>query len=298
MAQQDAKIRIEVIRALVARHVVAATPLLLKAADDSDAAVRNESLRALGELAPSSALAGLSAVLVKTDDAGSRNEAANSLVSIANRDPDLDNRTEPILKAARASGGPAKFALLSALGRIGGRNALEAMRASVKDQDEKVRDAAIRALAEWPDASAAQDLLAMATSAKSETHQVLALRGYLRVCAIRADRPAAETAKMLITGLETAKRPDERRQALGALGQVPHIDALKAVVPCMNIDVLKEEAAVASVYIGYHIWNDHPEAAKAALEKAVAISKNDGIKQLAGEVLGRIEEKLKQAKSK
>jgi HEAT repeat protein len=296
MEQQDAKIRVEVIRAFSARHVVAATQSLLKAAEDTDGGVRNESLRALGELAPSNALAGVAAVLVRTTDAGTRNEAANALVNIANRDRDFDGRTDPILKALEASSGPAKFSLLSALGRIGGRNSLECMRAAVRDNDEKVREAAIRALAEWPDATAADDLLALAKSAAGETHQVIALRGYLRVCSIRSNRPAEQTAKMLIAGLEAAKRPDEKRQALGGLGQVPHILALRTVVPFMGNDAVKEEAAVATVYIGYHIWNGHPEDVKEAVRKAIAISKNEGLKQLANDVLGRIDEKLKASK--
>ena len=297
-AQQDAKTRLEVIRALAARHVVAATQSLLKAAGDADPAVRNESLRALGAVAPSSAMAGVAAVLVKTDDAGSRNEAANTLVNIANRDQDIDNRSGPILQAVQASSGPAKFALLGVLGRIGGQNSLKYMRDAVKDPDEKIRDAAIRALAERPDATAAQDLLALAKGAASETHQVLALRGYIRVCSIRTDRPAAETARMLIVGLETAKRPDEKRQALGGLSQVPHISALRAVVPCMESEALKEEAAIAAVYIGHYLCAEHPEAVKEAVEKAVAITKNEGIKQLANDVLSRVEQRLKETRPK
>jgi HEAT repeat protein len=298
MDQEVPKVRVEIIRVLVARHVVAATQSLLKAAEDADGGVRNEAIRALGELGPTSALAGVAAVLVKTADAGTRNETANALVNIANRDHDFDGRTEPILRALAASNGPAKFSLLSALGRIGGRNALQYMRAAVKDPDEKVRDAAIRALAEWPDASAAGDLLALAKTAATETHRVLALRGYIRVCSIRTDRPAADTAKMLIVGMETAKRPDEKRQALGGLAQVPHISALQAVVPCMADEALKEEAAVAAVYIGHYIWNDHPEAIRDAVQKAIAITRNEGIKQLANDVLRRVEEKLKEAKTK
>jgi HEAT repeat protein len=171
------------------------------------------------------------------------------------------------------------------------------MRAAVKDPDEKIRDAAIRALAEWPDAAAANDLLALAKSAATETHQVIALRGYLRVCSIRANRPAEETAKMLIAGLATAKRPDEKRQALGGLSQVPHILALQTVMPYLTDDAFKEEAAVATVYIGHHIWNDHPKVVKEAIQKAVAITRNEGLKQLANDVLDRIEKKLKETKS-
>jgi hypothetical protein len=103
---------------------------------------------------------------------------------------------------------------------------------------------------------------------------------------------------MLIVGLQTAKRPDEKRQALGGLAQAPHISALEAVVPFLANDAFKEEAAVAAIYLGSSLWNDHPQAVKEAVEKAVAISKNDGIKQWANDILSRVEQKLKEIRPK
>ena len=89
-------------------------------------------------------------------------------------------------------------------------------------------------MTEWPDATAAEDLLAVAKSAASETHRVLAIRGYIRVCRIRTDRPDAQRAKLLIAGLDAAARPEEKRQALGGLAEVRHLSALEAVVPCIR----------------------------------------------------------------
>jgi HEAT repeat protein len=298
MDETDPKTRVEAVRALSARHSVAATSALLKAAADVDASVRNESLKALGAVAPSDALPALAALLVNTEDDGIRNEAGNSLVKIANRDPDIERRSEPILQALGSSHGAARFSLLSVLGRIGGQKSLEGVRAAVKDSDEKVRDAAIRALCEWPDALAAEDLLAIAKSPAGETHQVLAIRGYIRVCSIRTDRPQAETAKLLATGLATAKRPEEKRQALGSLAEVRDILALKTVAPCMNDNALREEAASAAFRIGRDIWNDHPQAVKAAMRKVLEVSTNDGLKGEATEVLNHAEQKLREAGAK
>lgn len=294
VADLEPKIRVEAVRALAARHVVAATRALLKAAEDADGGVRNESLKALGVVASTDALEALAAVLVKTADDGSRNEAANALVSIAHRERDVEKRSEPILGALR----PARLSLLGVLGRIGGQKSLEAVRAAVRDNDEKVNDAAIRALAEWPDAAAAADLMAVATTAAGETHQVLAIRGYLRVCSIRTDRPEAETAKLLAAGLQAAKRPEEKRQALGGLAEVRHVLALQAVVPAMGHDALKEEAASAAVRIGRDIGERNPEAVKAAMQKVLEVSTNGDRKREAKEVLDRAEQKLKEARPK
>jgi HEAT repeat protein len=296
LTDKDAKIRVEAVRALAARHVVAATESLLKAVADADGDVRNESLKALGSVAPGEALPVLASMLEKSADDGIRNGAADALVRIANRVQDVETRCEPILQAAGSSGGPAKLSLLVVLGKIGGQKSLEYLRGAVKGSDEKVKDAAIRAMTEWPDATAAEDLLGIAKSAASETHRVLAVRGYIRVCCIRSDRPDAQRAKMLIAGLETAARPEEKRQALGGLAEVHQLAALQAVVPCIGDPALREEACYAAVRLGRDLWNDHPEAVRSALRKVLEVSKNDGLKREAKEPLERAEQKLKEAR--
>jgi HEAT repeat protein len=298
LADKIAKIRTEAVRSLAARHAVAATQALLHSAEDADAGVRNESLKALGLVGPTTALPGLAALLLKAEDAAFRSEAATALVSVANRDPDIEGRSEAVLKALGASGGPAKFALLGVLGRIGGQKSLEAVRAALKDQDEKVRDAACRALGEWPDAAAAADLLQLAKSAAGEDRQVQALRAYLRVCAIRTQRPAAETAKLLAAGLAVARRPDEKKLALSAFNEVRDIVALQAVVPCLSDPALTEEAACAAARIGHDIWPNYPEAVRAAMQKVLEVSKNEGFRREAQEALDQAERKLKEAKPK
>jgi HEAT repeat protein len=299
LGDQDPKIRVEAVRALAARTPCrSATSALLKTAEDADAGVRNESLKALGLGGPTAALPGLAALLLKTEDGGFRSEAANAMVSIANRDADIEGRSEAVLKALGASGGPAKFALLSVLGRIGGQKSLESVRVALKDQDEKVRDAACRALGEWPDAAAAADLLQLAKSAAGEDRQLQALRAYLRVCAIRTERPAAETAKLLAAGLAAARRPDEKKLALSAFNEVRDIVALQAVVPCLSDTALTEEAACAAARIGHDIWPNHPEAVQAAMQKVLEVSKNEGFRREAQEALDQAERKLKELKAK
>jgi HEAT repeat protein len=288
----DPRSRAEAARALASRHVVAATPTLLKTAMDADGGVRTESLKALGVVASSEALPALAGLLAKSEDDASRSEAANALVSIANRDDNIEARSEPILKALGASSGDARLWLLRVLGRIGGQQSLGAVRTAVKDNDAKVQDAAIRTLAEWPDATAAADLLGVVNSGANETQQVLAFRGYIRVCRIRTTRQEAETARMLAVGLAAAKRPDQKREALGGLAEVRDILALQAVLPCLDDNAVKEEAASAAARIGREICDQKPEAVKAAMQKVLDISSRDNVKRDAKETLDRAERKL------
>jgi HEAT repeat protein len=298
MDQPEPKVRAEAARALAARHVVAATAALLKASTDADANVRNEALKALGVVASSEMLAPLAAALAKIEDNGSRNEAAESLVSIANRSEDLEARSEPILKVLEASSGPARISLLAVAGRIGGQKSLAAVRAAVNDSDPKLQDAGIRALAEWPDASAASDLLAVVKGATNTTHQVLAFRGYVRVCRIRTGRPAAETATMLAAGLALAKRPDQKRDAIGALAEVRDLVALQTVESFLEDADAKREAASAAVRIGRDICDKNPAAVKAVMEKILTLTKDEGLLKDAREALARAERKLKDAAPK
>jgi HEAT repeat protein len=296
MGDSEPKTRAEAIRALAARHAVAATAALLKAASDADSTVRNEALKALGVVAAGDALARLAAVLVKTEDDGSRNEAANALVLIANRAADMEARAEPIAAALASSNGPARLSLLSVLGKIGGQKSLEAVRAAVKSSEAKVKEAGIRALADWPDALAAADLLDIVKTSAAENDQVVAFRGYVRVCRIRTTRPEAETARMLAAGLAVAKRADQKREALGGLAEARDILALQAVLPCIDDKDVREEAASAAVRIGRDICDRHPEAVKAAMEKVLAVSSSEHVKGQGKETLDRAEQRIKERK--
>jgi HEAT repeat protein len=290
LAGQEPKVRAEAIRALAARNVVAATPALLKAAEDAEPNVRNEAVHALGVMAPSDAMPGLTAVLVKTADDASRTEAANALVLIANRDRDVEGRAEPVLKAVASASGPAKHALLGVLGRIGGQKSLACVVAAVKDSDEKVKDAAIRALAEWPDATAAPELLAAYLGIADETQQAVAFRGYVRVC---RTRPEAERAALLVAGLRAAKRPAQKKEVLGALGEARHLAALEAVAACMDDKAVKEEAAAAAVRLARDLGERHPGPVKAALKKALQVSTSEHTQREGKEALDRAERKSK-----
>ncbi len=292
--EKDPKLRAEVVQALSARHATAAAGALLKAAEDTEGAVRNEALKALGSLAGTDCLSAVAALLVRTADGGSRNEAANALVRIAGREADADKRVQPIVKVLESAAGPAKLSLLGVLGRIGGRKSLQAVRPVLKDRDEKVREAAVRALADWPDIDAADDLLAVAKAAGSETLHVIAMRGYIRVVRLRNRRPAATNARMLAAALKAAKRAQEKKQALGGLGEVRDILALRAVVPCMSDNALKEEAAHAAVRIGRDIWSRHLDDVQAAMKKVLDVSKSKSARTQAQEVLDRIEQRRKE----
>ena len=125
--------------------------------------------------------------------AWTRREAERAAVALSCRIADPAAQADPsldALKSARTSG--ATRSLLAVLGGIGGAKAFAAVEAAVADKRPEVRDAAVRALADWPDARAVEALLAIYRTTANQTHQVLALRGGVRLLGL-GGRPVKET---------------------------------------------------------------------------------------------------------
>jgi hypothetical protein len=293
----DAKVRAEALRSLGARRTPEALPVALKAAEDADAGVRVEAFRTLGALATADTAPALVNLLVKTQEGNERDAAVAAAVAAARQIPDAAKRADPVVSAFANATGAGKTGLLAVLGRLGGARALETIQAALKDADEKVKEAAVRGLCEWPDASAAPELLALAKGAASETHQVLALRGYIRVTGLPSDRPAAETLKMYQAALEAAKRAEEKRMILGGLGEVKELAALNLLETFLGDAALKEEAGAAAVKIGKDLARRHAEEVKAVVEKVLNAVKNNDTRRQAQEILdgGRRKARKKRA---
>lgn len=291
--------RAEIIRSFGARRTQGAVPVLLKNATDADPAVRIESFKSLALLAGGDVTPSIVALLTKAQDEAERKEAAEAVVQSARRIADPEARAQSILAALPSSTGQTRVALLGTLGRVGGAKSMEAVLAAMKDSDENIREVAVRALAEWPDFAAADELLNVAKTSTNETHQVLALRGYLRLVAASAagstSRPAPSAlVKMYQSAMEVARRPEERKSVLGGLADVKASEALAVVVPYMKDETLKEEAASAAARICRDTWQNNVEPSKAALTQVLEVSRNTNTREMARQILNRVEQRLRQ----
>jgi len=289
-AMQSAKgaLRVELLRTLAARKDAAAVPALLKAAEESGDAGRSEAFKALGSYAGPEALDGLVALLLKAGDKD-RAAAEKALGSVCARIEGEAKRTQPLVAALSKAQGPARCSLLRVLGRLGGAKALEAVRAALEDGDAAAKDAAVRALADWPDGSVAPDLLNVAKTTDNLAHHVLALRGCLRVLGLPGGRTADEKLALLADALEAARRPEEKKQVLGAIGSVASPKALKLIEPFLADEALKAEAAVAAVKVASSLIGSQPDAARAALEKLLDAAPNDSVKKQARAALDQLD---------
>jgi len=257
--------QVELIRAVVARGATQAVPALLAAAGSKTATVRQEAIIALGKLSgPEDGLRVLELLDKLTDPAALQ----PAIVAIYSRGGD----PAPVVALAQKATGPRKALLVTVLGWIGGEKPLEAVRGALKAEDAEVRMAAIRALANWPDAAPLEDLLAIASAEENLKAKVLVLRGIARQAPLAKDQPRAKVAEVLAKAMGLATRPDEVKVLLAALVEAPSPAGLKAALPHLKDVATRNEAAMAVVKIATGLRPSHRAEVAAAIEQVRAVT--------------------------
>jgi HEAT repeat protein len=248
------------IRALAFRDARTATPVLVKIASASDATVRRESLAAIGKLGDENACQPLIRQLDQSPP-GERDWYEGALGDICRRDP----AAVPAVAAALPQAAPSsQIVLLGVLGAAGGSPACTAVRGQLKSNQPEVRLAAVRVLAEWPDAEPLEDLATVAETTNDATVRAVAVRGLNRL-APQAPGRARRAAEALVRALSGATDPADQKSFLAALVAIPSVASLKAAQAQLKNSALAAEAAAGLVNIAEIIYPWHQPEVKAAL---------------------------------
>ncbi len=273
LGKGDAGVKVAIIQALVARRTPGAVGPLVTAAGSADKTVAKEAFKALADLAGEADIPALVQLVLKSSDS----EAAGATLStVGRRQEDRDKAAAPVISAIASADDSAKSALLKALGGIGGKKAMETLRLSYKDGSAEVKDAAVRGLCNWPDATAAGPLLELAEESDDLKHRVLAFRGYIRVVGLPSDRKAGETLAMYQDAMKAAPRPEEKKQALAGIGKIKAPQAITALAGYLGDKALRAEAAAAIFRLAADKKFIRSGAVKKALRPALGtIAKSD-----------------------
>ena len=158
--------------------------------------------------------------------------------------------------------------ILPLLAELATPAALEAAQTASRDSDQGLAKEAVQVLARWPNAAPATQLLELAGTTPEPTLQTLALRGAIEVAGQEPD-PAKRFA-LLKRSLSAAKQPDEKRQALGQLGQVGSREALDLALAAFAEPDLRSEAGLAAVSIAEKLAPSEPKLADEVGAKVLA----------------------------
>jgi len=286
----DSAGKIVVIGAIAARRELKAMDTLVKLMASPDAAVAAEAVKALSTLGAPDQLPKLVAIISETDQPALRSSAENTAKAICSRATDKPAAARIILGALQtAKTAPSRIALLKILSRVPTDQTLAAIRQAMNDTDASVSDAATRELCDWPDVAAAQYLLDLAKSTQNQTYAVLSLRGTLRLAAAAKDTPSAQRLGLYRSVLATAKRPDEKKQALAGLGDLPSVAAMDLVQSYLKDPALGADAANAGIRLARRLGTVDNEKAMAALKEIKAIVTSDDLKKQADDAIAAVE---------
>jgi len=275
------------IRSLAARGYTRAVPALVEVATDENGAVRKEALDALGDMGGPEMLPQLVELLVEAEK-DQRRVAEDAVLAVCQRIKDKSARAEHVISALSEADTEARVSLLRVLGRLGGKQALKAVKSALESDDKQVKTVAVRALAEWPGTGATDVLIEVARNASDATHRVLALRGYIRLAGMKGQRSAKQTVDMFEKAMEMADRAQEKRMILSGLSNVPHVDALRLARSAMDEKGLRAEAQSASLSIARAISGLHSEIALDTLRQIRKNAVQDRVREQAVQAIEAI----------
>jgi HEAT repeat protein len=265
------------------RHIAAAVPILLKAADDPDAAIRIAALGALGGTVGMSQLPALIARTLHPKAPEEAKAAEDALAAACIRMPDREACAEKLVAAIDQAPPATKVKLLEILGAMGGAKALGAVAAAAKDPDAGLRDTATRLLGQWMTADAAGVLLDLAKTAADASNRSRALRGYLRI-ARQLTPPGPQRLAMYREAWAVCPRDEERKLVIDILRLAPSPESLSLVAAQLGNPALKQEAAGAAVAIAEKIVGKQPKAVAEAMKQVLAASPGRTVAARAEEV--------------
>lgn len=273
------------------RGLRAGMPTVLQAAHAPDAALRVAALKAAGELGSEADLPALLSLLSVSDVATDLPAAERALTALCLRANPVDGCVAILV--AHLHGPPTnRCVLLRVLGAVGGPKALPAVRGAVGDSNPEVAHTSIRTLAQWRSPEAAKELLALAKTLPDAADKLSCLRGCLNLTG-SDELSAAQRLALCREAAELVTGTEEKKLLLSHLAGVPAPESLALIVPWLDDEAARPEAAAAVLAVAGALL----EAPQAAAQASAVI---DPLYQVARaatapELTGRAQTLLKKA---
>jgi hypothetical protein len=260
----------------------------MASAQDPDAHVRAAALQAIGAMGGTAQVSDLIYLLRKSKTPQDREGIEQALLAICSRGgsscvPGVQGLTQDSDSAIRISA-------LHLLAASGGAEALASIKAATTDKDESVQDEAVRTLSSWPntwpeDESVAEPLLAIAKSSTKQSHQVLALRGYLQF--FQGDKKINQEEKVTKVGdvIPLLQRPEEKRLAIAVVRPIHSNSALTLLVGLVQDPAIADDACSAVLDLSKSKTGIAKEQRQQALQAVVDKCTNDDLKKRAEDAL-------------
>jgi HEAT repeat protein len=266
------------------RNAANAIGELIQLAGNADPVVSQAAFSALAAQARPEDLPQLIQLAVSCPQDALRGAAERCVSETTLKIPNVGARCDQVAAALKKSTDPAvRCTLVRILSMIGDWKAYGVVAPLLKDADANVRDAALRGLAGWSDATPGAALLRFAQEVADPVQRTLALRGLVRMAGTLAGE-STYAPRQAIDWLTQANqlvkdRADEKKLILSGLGQLKCVEALLLVQPYLADAAVPDESAMAAIQIARQMPNpDERRMAKAVLLKLVETAKSPTVR--------------------
>lgn len=283
--RSEPKIAAELVMAVSQRKIGNTASDLIRLAPSDDRALSRESFKALAVVAEDKDYEAVVDLLVNLKNQRSRPEAEKTIFALTG---DSSKKADTLLSVLNSTeDAKTKASLLMILGKTGSPKALFVLRMALAGSNDDVKSSAIRAMSNWPEGSAASDLLNVAERSQNKIHQVLALRGFISSISLMEDKSSSERVALYKKAMDIASSSTDKRGILSGLSNEKTQKSFDVVVSYLNDASLKREAAVAlaSICSEIKITDNNRELIKETLEQ---ISKDTNSKSVKKDVVKQL----------
>jgi HEAT repeat protein len=241
----DEAIQHELILAVNERRIKEGLHILLSRAQYSSDRNRQQAILGLKNIASPSDLSLLVDLLLGMIKEADQMEMASTIASVASQSPRPIGKARAVLdKLESVTDVKGRKALCRTLGKIGENSSLPILRAALKDDNPDIKDAAVRALAEWPTRIAKEDLLHIAKTSETPVHKILALQAYIRMIGMEPYRSPKSAVQSFKDVLDFA-RSEDKKLILGILPTFASPEALELAQSFLQDKEVEAETQLA-----------------------------------------------------
>ena len=267
-----------------------ATPVLLQLVNHSNPEVKQAAISALGG---TTSLDDLPKLIKLTLASSPDSPAGQALVAACSRLP-LKETAQALAGGIEGATTDQKLILLDQLAAIGGETALETVVAAARSNDDALQNKATDLLGKWVTIDVAPPLLELAKSLENNKYKIRSLRGYIRV-ARQLNMTPEERLEVCRNTLAIAERNDEKKLVFEVLRRNPTPQAVNYTVSLLKDKSLNVPASTTIVSWAERGTPIDDELLADALQRVIASTSNNGLKQRATQQHERISAQAKQS---
>jgi HEAT repeat protein len=244
------------------------TPLL----NSNDPNVRAAAYASLKQLAGEDNLDQLFILLSSSTQATETLDVQAALIAVTAHAKNRSQLTEKVLQQMDKAPADKKTLYFNILASIGDKKALTAISKAFEHGDAPTKQAAVTALSQWADVSAAPELLLISKQATDAGLKNQALRGYVAAIS-KSDYPADEKIIYLRDAMEVAQTVPQKRLILVEAASNKTFPALVFISKYLDDPQLQDEAANDVSNIALSDKNFYGNDVKQWLNKSLLIKK-------------------------